>query len=330
MKVKIKLVVIIGLLQLLNCWKKQDHDITRPIIPHYIFNGTMVDYDSGEKLPNIIIKLTASRMLYDVKFPTQSDTSDSNGNFSFDPVYPGYYTWRVQKEGCWLNEKKLEIVHRDSTSVIAVPHLFYGKVFKFRSSYPVFAINGTKAWFNVYSMTPYFKRAQMFILYVLTNGVWFEEGYYLSPLRNKKATSMAFGRDALYVCIAPNTLYLINTLDGTLIGQYQISQNITAVAYHPPQNCIYTCSKNNLYRHESEQPINIVSSWNFENHTLSALAYYKGIYTYDNTNYLLRKYNTEMNVEITYAFVDSDLKIQILNIYDMSFDGYGQLWVTLL
>ncbi|HPG40725.1 MAG TPA: carboxypeptidase-like regulatory domain-containing protein [bacterium] len=331
MKVKIKIIVIIGLLSLVfNCWDKQNHDITRPIVPHYIFNGTAVDYDSGESLEGIIVELAATKMLYDIQFFTQTDTTDSSGHFSFDMVYPGYYTWRVQKEGCWLNEKKLEIKHRDSTSVIAVPHLLYGKIFDLRgSSHPAFAINGTKAWFSTYSMTPYFKRAQMFFVYTLTNRGWFEEGYYLSPLYKKNVTSMAFGRDALYVCVAPDTLYLINTMDGSLTGKYQMKQNITAVAYHPPQNCIYTCSKNNLYRHESEQPINIVSSWNFENHTLSAIAYYKGIYTYDNTNYLLRKYSTEMNVEITYALVDADSKIQILNIYDMSFDGYGMLWVTL-
>jgi hypothetical protein len=316
----------LSLFLVLSCWKKQEHDITRPIVPHYIFNGTAVDYDTGENLANIVIKLTATKMLYDVEFESQTDTTDSSGNFSFDPVYPGYYTWSIQKDGYWLAEKRLVIQHRDSTTIIKVPQLFFAQIFKFGGD---LAINGAKAWCNIYMMTPSFKWLQQFKTYKQINKVWFDDSFLLSPFYKKNVTSMAFGREVLYACIAPDTLYLVNLQDGSFSGKYQLSQNITSVAYHPPQNCIYTCSKNNIYRHETEQPINIVQSWNYENCTLTSIAYYKGIHTFDNTESLLRKYDSDMNIITTFAIINSLTKNQILNIPGMSFDGYGQLWISI-
>ncbi|HPG40723.1 MAG TPA: carboxypeptidase-like regulatory domain-containing protein [bacterium] len=336
MKVKIKIIIIVGLLPIiLNCWDKQSHDITRPPVPHYIFNGTTVGYNSGESLEGIIVELEATKMLYDIQFSTQTDTSDSSGHFSFDPVYPGYYTWKVKTDGCWLAKQKMEITHHDSSAIIQIPRLFYARDFKSLpgSEHPALAIYGSTAWCNEFWIakedTPPFITSDLVWVYKQSNKTWFADNYYISPFYHRNLTSMAFGREVVYACVAPDTLYIVNVLDCQLSGKYQLSQNITGVAYHASQNCIYTCSKNNLFRHETEQPINIVQSWNFNDQTLSAIAYYKGFYTFDNNSYLLKKYDTSMNIDSTFALIDSDSQKQIANIYDMSFDSYGQLWFTL-
>lgn len=327
--------LFILLLTTLACWNRQDHNVTRPVIPHYLYNGTAVGYDSGESLEGIIVELAATKMLYDIEFSTQTDTTDSSGNFSFDPVYPGYYTWRVKTDGCWLAKQKLEIAHRDSSAIIQVPHLFYANNFErlAGSQHPALAINGSTVWCNEFwsgrKDTPPFITSDLVRVYKQKNQVWFFENWYISPFYHRNLTSMAFGREVVYGCVAPDSLYLVNLNDCTLTGKYKLAQNITGVAFHAPQNCIYTCSKNNLYRHQTEQPANIVQSWNFNDQTLSAIAYYKGIYTFDNNSYLLKKYDTSMYIESTFALVNSSSKKQIENIYDMSFDGYGQLWYTL-
>ncbi|HPG40722.1 MAG TPA: carboxypeptidase-like regulatory domain-containing protein [bacterium] len=333
--VKTRNMLFFILLTTLSCWNRQDHDVTRPVIPHYYFNGTAVGYDSGESLEGIIVELAATKMLYDIQFSTQTDTTDSSGHFSFDPVYPGYYTWKVKTDGCWLAKQKLEIAHHDSSAIIQIPQLFYARDFGRLpgSAHPALAINGSTAWLNEFwragEDTPPFITSDLVRVYKQKNQVWFFENWYISPFYHRNLTSMTFSREFLYACVAPDTLYIVNVLDCQLSGKFQLSQNITGVAFNPQQNCIYTCSKNNLYRHETEQPVNIVQSWNFDDQTLSAIAYYKGIYTYDNNSYLLKKYNTGMNIESTFALIDSDSQKQIANIYDMSFDGYGQLWITL-
>jgi hypothetical protein len=334
MKMRMKYLVWLGILPfLLNCWGKQDHEITRPVVPHYVFNGTAVDYDSGENLANIVIKLIATKMLYDVEFETQIDTTDSSGNFSFDSVYPGYYTWSIQKDSYWLAKNKLQIQHQDSTTIIKVPQLFPAQEFEhLYSSHPALAINGNNAWCHEYWRAgdiPPFINSDLIRVYKQRNKIWFFENYYISPFYHRNLTSMAFGREALYACVAPDTLYLVSLVDGKITGKYKLNQNITGVAYNPLQNCIYTCSKNNIYRHETEQPANIVQSWNYSGSNLSTIAYYKGIYTYDNNEYLLRKYDADMNNVTTFALINSFSKKQFLNIYDMSFDGYGELWVSL-
>ncbi|MBN2414113.1 hypothetical protein JXQ31_20735 [candidate division KSB1 bacterium] len=333
-----KIILLLFILLLIfGCWKKQSHDITRPVIPNYIFNGTAMDYDSGEKLAHVPIKLSEYKMLYDVEFGIQIDTTDSNGFFEFDPVYPGYYFYSFQKDGYWLFNKRIEIHHKDTTTIIKVPQVYFAQEFKHTiSTNPALAISGSKAWCNEFwfgsspaNDTYPFIDADLFRIYKQTNKMWNYENFYISPFYRKNLTSMAFGRNGLYACVAPDTLYIINTTDGTLTGKYQLSQNISGITFYPKKNCIYSCSNSNIYQHEPDNPGNILQSWNFDFPNLSAMAYYRYIYAYDNNEFLLRQYDEEMNVLTTFALINSLSNAQVFNIFDMSFDGYGALWISL-
>ena len=330
-----KLLIIFVIIPFLNCWQRQDHEITRPVIPNYIFNGTAVDIDSRENLRDISIKIVEERMLYDVEFGTKIVKTDSNGFFQFDSVYPGNYTFSFERNGFFINEKRITIAHKDTTALLEVPKIFIGGQFsRGGSDYPALAITGSEAWKITRAkdlLQPPWPDIQRdwFMVSKYENYHWEITDWLRSPLNKKVIKSMAFGRDGVYACVPPDTVFVINRWDGSISGNYVIPVTVNGIAFYPKEKCIYTCSKNTIYKHDPDLPEKIDKSYKIDAPDLSALAYYKNIYSYDNSTFLLRKHDTDMSILETCAVINAQSNTQIKTIWDMSFDGYGKLWVSI-
>ncbi|MBN2414115.1 carboxypeptidase regulatory-like domain-containing protein [candidate division KSB1 bacterium] len=333
---KIKtLLIILVTVQFLNCWQKQDHDITRPLIPNYVFNGTAVDIDSRENLHDISIKMVEEYMLYDVDFATRIVKTDSNGFFQFDSVYPGNYTFSFERDGFYINEKRITIGHKDTSALLEVPKIFIGGQFsRGGSAYPALAITGSEAWKItrakdlLHPPWPDIQR-DWFTISKYINYHWEITDWLRSPLNKKVIKSMAFGRDGVYACVPPDTLFVLNRWDGSLSGNYVLPVTVNGIAFYPSEKCIYTCSKNSIYKHEPDLPEKIENTYEINTPDLSAIAYYRNIYSYDNSSFLLRKHDTDMSILETFALINEQTETQINKIWDMSFDGYGNLWVSI-
>jgi len=330
-----KIILLVLLIVICGCWKKQSHDITRPVIPHYIFNGTAVDIDNREKLGDISIKMVQERLLYDVEFGTQIVKTDSSGFFQFDSVYPGNYYFSVERSGYYINEQRITISHKDTTALLKVPKIFMGKQFmRVISNDPALAIAGSEAWQIIRKDDllqppwPDIKR-DFFRIHKYKNYNWQLFSELRSPLNKKMVTGMAFGRDGVFACVSPDSIFVLNRWDGSITSRLTIAVQIIGITFNPNDKSIYTCSKNFIHQHDPDIPGKILHSFNINTPALRSLAYYRNIYSYDNSEYLLRKHDNDISILETYAVINEKSNLQIKKIWDMSFDGYGNLWFSI-
>ncbi|MBN2012133.1 carboxypeptidase regulatory-like domain-containing protein [candidate division KSB1 bacterium] len=105
----------------LQCWKRQDHEITKPATPMYVLTGQTLDIDSHIKLKNCAVKLDAQSLVYDASFPVSFDTSDTNGQYQFEHVIPGQYILTVAREAYDVLTVNVQIEHADQQLDIQVP-----------------------------------------------------------------------------------------------------------------------------------------------------------------------------------------------------------------
>ena len=326
MRIRYLYLVIMGLL-LFNCWSRQNHDITKPIIPHYIFNGTAIDMDSGDPLPGTRIKLEQVNMMYDVDFGTRIINADSTGYFQFDTVYPGSYNLSMERNNYFINKTQIQIQHMDTTAVLEIPLVKIA--YTFSATGQGLAINGTKAWFL--SMGDDTKRwwlpADIIRIYSLSlyYGWKFTTSnrYYLD---GTVMYAMTFGHDGVYCTAYPDSIYMFNTYDASIAADFQIDKNVTGIAYHIGQQTLYTCYKSNIYKHDQIAVSHIIQTFPMEYPDLRAMAYYRNLFVWDSKLNLLFQLDNDMHVIGSYALLYESGE-QIDNIYDMSFDGYGRLWV---
>ncbi len=326
-------ITLLTLALFINCWNKQENDVTRPVIPQYTFSGEILDYDSEMALETEI-ELSEYRMLYDVSFGTQTVSTDSAGQFLFETVYPGYYTFRVKREDVWLSEQKLQVEHSDTSAIIKIPNLFFADRFSSTGPKPALACSGQYAWVlnrsylkRYNSGKEYLEIFDLLNVFKQNSDVWFTENNFEDKLNEKNISAMAFCREGVAAIAQPDTLLLFNRWDGTISSTLKLSRSVNGLSFHAQTGNLYSCSQSTIFKHNVDSKL-IESIYPTEFPSLRALAYYKTIYSYDNSEFFLRRHDSDLNVTDTYVIIDNKTSSQISNIYDMSFDGYGNLWYT--
>ena len=105
----------------LGCWNKQHHEITAPETPVYLLSGRVLDLDSRQPMPGMVVKLTAETMLYDYDFTEATDTTDAEGKYSYAKITPGTYLITGYRQGYPVLEETLVMQHEDKQFELALP-----------------------------------------------------------------------------------------------------------------------------------------------------------------------------------------------------------------
>ncbi len=329
-------ILIIGIL-FVSCWNKQKHDITRPVVPHYNFYGTTLDYVTGQPVPNATLKVTGQYMLYDIEFPTQIVQSDSMGNYSIDPIYPGTYTLSLNIDDCWLNEIRLQIDHEDRLMDIKIPETFITKEFindptsKYRyvnASYPCFAINSLTGVLPVKTVNNSTGEARYFFSKLsLKYGV----GIFRSARETETDLSfthqLSIGNGLYYTFKHPDSIKVFDQVQCTYLQSIATGINIKDIAFNIYDRTLYACTDSLLYSIDPDSyqptevaplPLNGVSLFTFHRNILYLLK-----------DDLLFRLDENLAIDKVMALVDKDYSNQYVSIYDLAFDGYDNLWVSI-
>lgn len=108
-------------LLIVDCWKKQSHDIATPEIPNYVISGQVVDTDTQQHLPAIQVRLQAAYQLYECDITEFTVISDSLGQFHVDYICPGFYNILVWRDSVLTTQFRFELKHGDTTLVLSTP-----------------------------------------------------------------------------------------------------------------------------------------------------------------------------------------------------------------
>jgi hypothetical protein len=116
--------IIIALLMislLTGCWKKQKHEITAPETPVYNVTGTIIDIDSNEIMPGVVVIIFPIDMIYDYDFVSATDTTNAQGEFEFKEITPGSYQIQCFRNSFAVLDENLVVDHGDKETEIALP-----------------------------------------------------------------------------------------------------------------------------------------------------------------------------------------------------------------
>ena len=184
---------------------------------------------------------------------------------------------------------------------------------------PAFACQGSKGIVNL---------GQGFIDELkLQHGQWsYRTTYNLSFSTRKTFSGLAFGRSHIYAIVSSINVYFYN-FDFSLKSVREISTFMNGITYNSTKDIIYICTDSQIHIYDSTLN-NKINSIVFPFKKLKALAYYRNLYSFDNSDHVLRKHDEELNIVRTFALMDIETGHQISRVYDMDFDGYGNLWVT--
>ncbi len=328
---------IIIALMTLNCWKKQGHEVTRPVVPHYILDGSTIDYDTGNTLPFITMKIQAAQLLYEVEFNTTVVESDSNGNFAFDPIYPGDYTLTVNSGDSWHSSQKIHIDHADRHMTIKVPKTIYANIllnkytghssneFYFPMENGAFSIDVSKCYINCNRVFESVTNPAIGVFYLNWNN-WYFEKPFTPEINYDNLRNMTVGLEKIYISTKNDSILTLNKWTGYPENTKKVSVNLFGLAFHTTDKYLYACSHTEIYKLDPEN-YSVINTFPAPSRYLDAMAFNKKIYTFDNHEYLLRLHDEGMNVTATYVIINRDFENQIQNIYDFDFDSNDNLWV---
>ncbi len=334
--IKIFLCVFVVLL-VTNCWQKQVHEITRPVIPHYILDGITIDYDTEKALPHTTIKILPVQLLYDVQFNTTMVESDSNGYFVLDPIYPGDYTLTVYSGESWHSTQKIGITHADRHMTIKVPKVIFAKIllhkfsghnsneYFYTADNAAFCIMGSKCLINCNRVWESITNPAIGVFYLQWNN-WYYKKSFTPSINYNNLRNMSVGTDKIYILTKDDSILTLNRWTGYPERIGKVPANVFGLTFNTIDKNLYACSHTEIFR---LNPVDytIINTYPATSQYLNAMAFNKNIYTYDNMEYLLRLHDESMNVLATYAIINPDSKYQIHNIYDFDFDTYNNLWI---
>ncbi len=324
-----------------SCFNKQDNDITKPNVPEYVLSGSTLDYVTGEPVPNTQLRIQSVAMLYDISFPTRTITSDSMGNYTIDPVYPGSYAIQIVKDDCLLKPIPIQIEHENRELSLDVPQILYGNQFPHSisydwngtfqmidSSHPYFAMIGSKGLL----LTRFYNNGTFIGFYFVTTDHkltgWHYDTLTEIDFDPSDIWQLEVGRDHYYAIKYPDSLMIFDRWASQL--QQTIATGIVMqdIAYNPYDKALYACTDSLLYRLEN----------NTYNATLIAELPQAGMSAMtwnDDKLYLLRKYedlvyqlNKQIQIEKIYAVANFSDNAVWNNIYDIYFDSSDRFWGT--
>jgi len=328
---------ILGVLLVSNCWKKQENEITRPVIPHYTLSGNTLDYDSGKIRPHTQVKIQAVQLLYDVQFNMILVESDSNGHFIVDPVYPGDYFLIVHTNDAWHSTQKIGITHGDKDITIKVPKIIYSKILlnKYTGNrsneffYPMknaaFGIAGSKCFINCNRVWGSVTNPAIGVFYLKWNNWYFEKSFTPS-INYNNLRNMTVGTEKIYMLTKDDSILTFNRWTGYPEGLKKVPVNVFGLTFNTIDKNLYACSHTEIFR-LNPVDYSITETFPASSQYLNAMAFNKNIFTYDNAEFLLSEYDENMNVKATYVIIDPENNYQINSIYDFDFDTYNNLWI---
>ncbi len=325
---------------LFNCFNHQDHQVTRPEVPRYVLTGTTIDYTTGLPLANVPLKITAGMLVYDVRFNSQTLQSDSSGFFSISPVYPGNYTLYAQKNGCWLQGSKLEIQHEDRDFVCKVPNVVYGRLHSSKlfiddktfpnanDFYRSFTISSLTGIFPIKFLEYDLSWSYYFANVTLKNGLNTYLSHFKSEIPLKGIYQLAIGGGYCWGCKKPDSILVFDQWQYTFLNKYSTGVFIKDIAYNVNDKNLYACTDSLLYQVDVKTyamneiaalPITgtIAMTWN-DNY----------LYLLQGTEDLVYKLDNRLRIVDIFAIVDQTDNFQYTQLYDMNFDGYNNLWIS--
>ncbi len=324
---------------LFNCFNHQDHQVTRPEVPRYVLTGTTIDYTTGLPLANVPLKITAGMLVYDVRFNSQILQSDSSGFFSISPVYPGNYTLYAQKNECWLQGTRLEIQHNDRDFVCKVPNvinanLHPSQIYTGSHLYP--NANGFYRCFTITSLTGVIpvklisadKISYYFGKVTLKNGFGKYSSLHETNSSLQNIYQLALGDEKFWGCKKPDSILVFDQWQYTFLNKYSTNVFIKDIAYNVNDKNLYACTDSLLYQVDVKTyamneiaalPITgtIAMTWN-DNY----------LYLLQGTEDLVYKLDNRLQIVDIFAIVDQTDNFQYTQLYDMNFDGYNNLWIS--
>jgi len=303
-----------------GCWNKQDHQVMRPDIPFYRFSGKITDWDSDSTLAGIGVVLCEESMVYDVDFDTVSVVTDSAGNFMISPVYPGTYFLNFVRDNYPVGDYNIQIDYSDVNRQFRLPKIYL--TLRLRVNDMVYsgkpmAIHNTTCWFFSTDI----------IQFRYENDKWEVEKYLPNIFKDKNIKACTIIGNNFYVSQAPDSIIVLNRFDGSRVDGYAVSANLTGLAYDKTGDRLFSCSRTAIYRHD-ETISGFAETWTPPVVELEALAWKDSLYSFDNSEQVLRVYDNNMNVITTYALIDNKTGRQIEKLTDMDFDAYGNLWIS--
>ncbi len=212
--------------------------------------------------------------------------------------------------------------------------MFIAKIFpKSSATNQAIAIVGTECWSINWMFKGFLPDGtkvfqDLFHVYTLAmKEKWVEDERIFKTLSHLAISGMAFGRDGIYACVNRDSLYVINLKDGTFSNKIKVGTTMKGVSLHIGRKTLFTCFEDKIHEHDLIDPTQILNEFDTNFTNLRSLAYYRKLYAFDNESYILREYDENINPEKSYNIVLEHTQDNIEKIYDMSFDGYGSLWV---
>jgi len=107
---KLIIINVIPLILIINCWKKQHHDVTAPEMPHYTVLGFARDVDSKIPLQNVTVAIDNEKTI-----------TDSLGFYRIEKVYVGMHTIEVIRDSYRAFAKDFFLSYADRQLDLKVP-----------------------------------------------------------------------------------------------------------------------------------------------------------------------------------------------------------------
>ena len=111
------------LIPLLNCWKKQSHDIDAPEFPTYKLTIKIVDIDTSAPMQKAVFRGVLMAAVFGESYEFQ-DSTNYKSDLAF-AVYPGAYQISCIVRGVQVLEDRFFMGFEDSTLIIKVPKVVF-------------------------------------------------------------------------------------------------------------------------------------------------------------------------------------------------------------
>lgn len=302
-----------------NCWEKQDHDILLPNIPNYTLSGYTVDMDDTTQiLPNTPIHISAKAILYDTTFTPVYTTSDSNGYYQIDTVFPGIYVISAERGGYTIVIKQFDMYHEDQTYNLELPkplisdmHYSHIQTRRLTWGHNGFWFFGTR---QISPDPPQFIPVIFHIK--IENGVLFSDQWYDNPFPYASCFTYASG---FYYLQFHDSLAVLPSVDLSFVSYIELDDPLYGLEWDSEG---FWSTYEHSIQYRGNSPSTVEKTWVVDTNFLGPLTK-KGNYfwSFDLERNLLLKISPDGKIFASY-------RPQIGEVMDMDFGEGGKLWIS--
>lgn len=339
MKYFIRIIFIILFGINFSCLKKnQEHDITAPEIPYYDISGTVTDIDSDEIIAGAIVQIFPKELLFKVSFTSAIDTTDSQGNYTFQAITPGSFIVFAYRDGSLVLQENLTLEFEPKTADLKLPKPLVTATFLSSTEYDtsdgIHWLSSEKLARVVLWSTDH---------HLIDNPGWHQrvdEGSFTHGFKvigtkvfeneNPPFHSLAFL--GFYWTLSENgtKILLIDSSSGQLVSEHPISMqgaDLTA-----DERYLWASTKGGHILKFDGHPAKLVQDYQLEDEKLSGIAWGKNaIWTGESNRELLIKRDSDMKPALTYRLFyknPAGEQTTLTDILYLSFDYSGYLWLA--